>query len=411
MRILITNFWLKEFNDSETFCIEFIDHCTELGHTVELYALDVDSTMRTYCAEHRITLHDSNAKFASTHYDLIWMHHNVIPRDFLLNSNGSLTANVLISHHMSAFEPNDVPFFPQLESKMADRIFANSHDVKILLKELGLPDKKVEIIGSPAPKKFQGSESSFPQLNKFLFVANDPPKNMLAAVDMLETIGFEVKRIERSQFVGDRNWISPNDFMWADSIISIEETIPYAVLSQRPIYLYNKYSGLGWVTDDSELNSVYLREKKINLDSNTLGVSAIVDQLLSGYEDARSYINNLDQDSTKKFQLEPVLNEILDTLASALDSSVDCFDRLADQEKVSWLAIQDILIREVQARKHAEVAAKQALLERLIVVEKLKNVEKELEDSVEVPVTTVSSKSTPPPLMQKKFSLSGRSQK
>ena len=99
MRILITNFWLNEFNDSEVFCMEFINHCTELGHEVELYALDVDSTMRAYCAENDITLHDSNTKFVSTHYDLIWMHHNVIPRDFLLNSKGSLTANVLISHH------------------------------------------------------------------------------------------------------------------------------------------------------------------------------------------------------------------------------------------------------------------------------------------------------------------------
>ena len=206
--------------------MEFINHCTELGHEVELYALDVDSTMRAYCAENDITLHDSNTKFASTHYDLIWMHHNVIPRDFLLNSKGSLTANVLISHHMSAFEPNDVPFFPHLESQLADRIFANSLDVKIVLRELGLDDEKIEVIGSPAPKEFVGYESTLAQLNKFLFVSNDPPKNMLAAVDMLETIGFEVKRIERSQFVENRNWISPNDFKRADSIISIEETIP-----------------------------------------------------------------------------------------------------------------------------------------------------------------------------------------
>ena len=407
----MTNFWLNEFNDSEVFCMEFINHCTELGHEVELYALDVDSTMRAYCAENDITLHDSNTKFVSTHYDLIWMHHNVIPRDFLLNSKGSLTANVLISHHMSAFEPNDVPFFPHLESRLADRIFANSLDVKIVLRELGLDDEKIEVIGSPAPKEFAGYESTLAQLNKFLFVSNDPPKNMLAAVDMLETIGFEVKRIERSQFVENRNWISPNDFKWADSIISIEETIPYAVLSHRPIYLYNKYSGLEWVTDDSELNGVYLREQKMNVDANTLSVSAIVEQLLSGFEDARSSINNLDQDSTKKFQLEPVLEEILDTLSKTLDSSVDCFDKLEDQEKVSWLAIQDILIREVQARKYAEVAAKQALLERLIVIEKFENAEKELEAFKAVPANEIIEDSAPALLPQKKFSLSGRIQK
>ena len=408
MRILITNFWLNEFNDSEIFCVEFVSHFKSLGHEVEIYALDIDSTMRGYCAENGITLHDANSKFVATHYDLIWMHHNVMPRDFLINSKGLITAGALVSHHMSAFEPNDIPFFPALEAALADRVLASSYDVKIMLSELGFDENQIEIIGSPAPKEFVGFESSMPQLNKFLFISNDPPKNLVAAVDMLETIGFEVKRIERSQFIGDRNWISPNDFKWADAIISIEETIPYAVLSHRPIYIYNKYSGLDWVTDDSELNGVYLHENKFNVDSDTLSVSAIVEQLLSGFEDARGYINNLDQDSTKKFQLEPVLEEIVGTINAAVSKNIDCFEKITEADKVSWLAIQDILIREVQLRKFAEGSAKQALLERLTVIEKYEKAEKELVEvkealSSEGQASTSSEDST-----QKRFSISGR---
>lgn len=309
---------------------------------------------------------------------------------------------------MSAFEPNDIPFFPALEAALADRVLASSYDVKIMLSELGFDENQIEIIGSPAPKEFVGFESSMPQLNKFLFISNDPPKNLVAAVDMLETIGFEVKRIERSQFIGDRNWISPNDFKWADAIISIEETIPYAVLSHRPIYIYNKYSGLDWVTDDSELNGVYLHENKFNVDSDTLSVSAIVEQLLSGFEDARGYINNLDQDSTKKFQLEPVLEEIVGTINAAVSKNIDCFEKITEADKVSWLAIQDILIREVQLRKFAEGSAKQALLERLTVIEKYEKAEKELVEvkealSSEGQASTSSENST-----QKRFSISGR---
>jgi hypothetical protein len=258
-----------------------------------------------------------------------------------------------------------------MESTLADRILASSYDVKILLKELGINEDRVSIIGSPAPKEFIGESTPNAELNRFLFISNDPPKNVSAAVEMLETIGFEVKRIERKQFTGNRNWVSPSDLEWADAIISIEESIPYAVLSHRPIYLYNKYSGLGWVLDDSELNATYLRDKNSSNDSSSLNVSAIVEQLLSEFEDARTYITNLDAESTKKFHFGPMLDEVLDELESANEVTGDAFERIALAEKVSWLAIQDVFIREIQARRFAEAATKQALLERLIVVEKL----------------------------------------
>lgn len=410
MRILLTNFWLKEFNDSEIFCFEFVNYCKSIGHEVEIYALDIDPSMRAYCIENGITLQDANSTFTSSHYDLIWMHHNVVPRDFLINSKATLTASALVSHHMTAFEPNDIPFFPETELKLTNRILANSFDVKILLQELGFDENHVEIIGSPAPKEFIGYESTPPELNKFLFIANDPPKNVLAAVDMLETIGFEVKRIERSEFIGNRNWISPADFKWADAIISLEETIPYAVLSRRPIYLYNKYSGLNWVIDDSELNGTYLREHKQNVDVGSLSVSAIVEQLLSGFEDARNYIINLDQDSIRKFQFEQVVEEVLNDLGKTLVPTTNCFDRITESEKVSWLAIQDVFIREVQMRKFAEGSAKQALLERLIVVEKLEHAEKELE-SLRKESDAEDESSGTNGISQKRFLIPGRLQR
>jgi hypothetical protein len=411
MQILITNFWLNEFDDSESFCFEFIDHCKARGHKVDMYALDISSKMRAYCVDNGITLYDPHTSFGSMHYDLIWMHHNVLPRDSFMNSKSSLTASSVVSHHMSAFEPNDIPLFPQAESVLADRILARSFDVKFLLTELGFEDKLVSIVGSPAPMKFTGYESSLPQLNKFLFISNNPPKNMLAAADMLETIGFEVKRIERSQFVGDRNWMAPEDFKWADAIISIEETIPYSVLSHRPIYLYNKYSGLGWVTEDSELNVAFLREQKSNIDVKALSVSAIIEQLLSGYEDARLYINSLDQESTQKFQFESVLDQILLDLSSSIDPSVNSFDKIAPAAKVSWLAVQDMFIREIQARKFAEGSAKQALLERSIVIEKLQENDEALEALTKRFAGKADTDLGSEISTQRKFSISGLIQK
>ena len=412
MRILITNFWLHEFDESEVFCFKFIEHCRSQGHEVEIYAIDINASMRAYCAQNGIVLHEASSTFPSTKYDVLWMHHNVVPRDLLTPSKNKVLINRVISHHMSAFEPNDVPLFPSMESAIADRILASSYDVKIMLKEIGIDVDRVSVTGSPAPKEFIGENTPTAELNRFLFISNDPPKNVSAAIEMLETIGFEVKRVERKQFIDNRNWVSPSDLEWADAIISIEESIPYAVLAHRPIYLYNKYSGLGWVLDENELHASYLRNDGSSGESISLNVSAIVEQLLSEFEDARNYINNLDAESTRKFNFEKMLDDLLSELEVADEVTGDAFERITSANKVSWLAIQDVFIREVQGRRFADAAAKQALLERSIVVEKLAQIQNEVTEKqgaivmVEAPVVFEDTQAS-----QRKLSFTSRNLK
>jgi hypothetical protein len=408
MRILITNFWLHKFDESETFCFELIERCKAQGHDVEIYAIDIDAAMRSYCSINEIVLHDANSTFSSTQYDVLWMHHNVVPRDFLISSKSKVSANRVVSHRMSAFDPNDIPLFPSMESALADRVLASSFDVKIQLTEMGFDENQVTIIGSPVPKEFIVDSNPTAQLNRFLFISNDPPKNVLAAVEMLETIGFEVRRIERKQFVGNRNWISPSDLEWADAIISIEESIPYAVLSHRPIYLYNKFSGLGWVLDDSELNATYLRGKNAGTDISSLSVSSIVEQLLSEFEDARNYINGLDADSTRRFHFEPMLDEVLNDLDNSQDKTEDAFERISYAEKTSWLAVQDIFIREVQARRYADASARQALQERSIVLEKLAGYELHEDEVQDIESGAYGTEYIGLEGNQKKFSITSR---
>ena len=281
-----------------------------------------------------------------------------------------------------------------------------------MFKEIGIDVDRVSVTGSPAPKEFIGENTPTAELNRFLFISNDPPKNVSAAIEMLETIGFEVKRVERKQFIDNRNWVSPSDLEWADAIISIEESIPYAVLAHRPIYLYNKYSGLGWVLDENELNASYLRNDGSSGESISLNVSAIVEQLLSEFEDARNYINNLDAESTRKFNFEKMLDDLLSELEVADEVTGDAFERITSANKVSWLAIQDVFIREVQGRRFADAAAKQALLERSIVVEKLAQIQNEVTEKqgaivmVEAPVVFEDTQAS-----QRKLSFTSRNLK
>lgn len=409
MRVLITNFWLNDFNDSERYCLEFVDYCKANGHDVEMYALDIDPVMRTYCQANDITIWDPNSALDNTHFDLLWIHHNVIPREFLADSKHKFTVSTVVTHHMSAFEPNDVPFMPELEKAISNRIIANTHDVKLMLTKLDFAADNIQIVGSPAPADYLGQSKSNPELNKFLFVSHNAPEELRNAISMIETMGFEVKTVERNLLARERNWIDPEDIEWADAVISISETVQYAVLSRRPIYLYNQLSGIGWVSDEESLNSAFTQTTKLEGMSSVLGVSRIVEQLLSDFDHAREFAADLDHESIKKFQLENSLDGIFADVEANMDKTVNRLNLASQQQKVSLLHIQDSLYREVQSRRFAQASAKQALLERSLLVSEtsdnssyVENLEKQLDVAKERIEELEASSS-------RKFALSSRS--
>ena len=368
MRVLITNFWLNDFNDSERYCLEFVDYCKANGHEVEIYAIDIDPVMRTYCQANEITIWDPNTSIEATHFDLMWVHHNVIPREFLADTKHKFIVNSVVAHHMSAFEPNDVPFIPELEKSFANKVIANNQDVKLMLTRLNFAPEEVQIVGTLAPADYVGSRNSNPELNKFLFISNNAPDEILTAVGMLETMGFEVRTVERNELVRERNWINPEDIEWADAIISIEETVQYAVLSRRPIYIYNQVTGIGWVRDDETLGHAFSQVTKSRDTNLVLSVSRIVEQLLADFDQAREFIISLDPDAVKRFQLESCLDEIFAEINANVDRTVNRLNLIAPEQKFALLHIQESLNREVQSRRFAQGQAKQALLERSLVI-------------------------------------------
>jgi hypothetical protein len=373
VRVLITNFWLNDFNDSEHYCLEFIDYCKANGHEVEIYAIDIDPTMRTYLQANEITIWDPHSSLANSHFDLMWVHHNVIPREFLADTKHKFTVNAVVTHHMSAFEPNDVPFIPELEAALSNKVIANTRDVKLMLSSFGFSQDEVQVVGTLAPSDYVGTKNFNPELNKFLFISNNAPDELLTAISMLETMGFEVKTVERDPVSRERNWISPEDIEWADAIIAIEETVQYAVLSRRPIYLYNQVSGIGWVTDEDSLNNALIQTTNSEVVNNVLSVSRIVEQFLADFDHARDFIANLNHDFVQKFQLETCLDQIFSEIESSMDKTVNRLNLIEPQQKISLLHIQDSLNREVQSRRFAQASAKQALLERSLVISENSN--------------------------------------
>ena len=370
---------MNSFGDSEMFCLEFVARYKELGHQVQIYAIDVNAKMRAYCNENNVEILDPNSNFSDEHFDLLWIHHNVIPREFLIDNKNKPTAAYFVFHHLSPNDPSDISLFPSLELKLAKRLLANTNDVKIMLEEQGFLANRIHVVGSPVTKEFLGKESENSALNKFLFIADAPPQNILSAISMLETIGFEVKTVETQDFDSYRNSLSPSDFLWADAIISTEDAIPHALLSHRPIFSYSKNTGLGWLTDESDIGDVGFNHRSAGIEIPELNASVIIAQLLADFEEAKNFVNNIDPMNLLKFQFEFVFDEIVDHINTLIDEIefIDSFVALDVAEKTSWHAYQELMISETKLRLCADRSVKKALIDLASITERIDNIKSE----------------------------------
>ena len=360
MRILVTNLWMGSFGKSELFCLEFVKHYKNQGHQVQIYAIDINARMRAYCIENGIDVLDPHSEMADLHFDLVWIRHNVIPREFLSDASNKPTAAAIIYHHMSKSNPIDASLFPASEFKLADRLVARTHNVKTMLQGQGFSEEQVLVVGAPLSKEYLGQENMSSALNKFLFVSNNPSQNILSAVDMLVTIGFEVRTITNEDLDTYRSMLSPADFHWADAVIATEETIPHALLTRRPIFLYNKNSCQGWLTDESEMVDVGYREPGDSQSAIDLSVSAIVAQLLADFEEAKGFICDVDREETLKYEFDYVFDDLVNEFAREDLNFRNRFDVLTAPERTSWCAFQELIISEINNRRNHDRSFKQS---------------------------------------------------
>ena len=154
--------------------------------------------------------------------------------------------------------------------------------------------------------------------------------------------------------------LSPADFHGADAVIATEETIPHALLTRRPIFLYNKNSCQGWLTDESEMVDVGYREPGDSQSAIDLSVSAIVAQLLADFEEAKGFICDVDREETLKYEFDYVFDDLVNEFAREDLNFRNRFDVLTAPERTSWCAFQELISSEINTRRNHDRSFKQS---------------------------------------------------
>ncbi|WP_432201263.1 hypothetical protein ACRAQ7_03365 [Erythrobacter sp. W53] len=227
MRVLVATDFLEGWSGSEVMALEVAEH---FGAVATSYwgQTQAKSELENWRPIEEIDLGE---------FDLVWAQHHVLLT--LLNKLDGDHRPFVIWATLSPYDDMEqIP--PSLIKEYVDIAVANSAETA---KARGLEIS----FENAAPRKFH-FEREQRTLKNILFVSNNQPDEMLEAASLLKRKGHTLRFIGRDREV---KRIEPADIAWADCVVTIGKTVRYALASSTPVFLYDRFGGDGYVTDEN----------------------------------------------------------------------------------------------------------------------------------------------------------------
>lgn len=317
--VLITQGQLVNYAGSEVITLELAEYFSSKGSFVNVLSNYIGAPIdKEFQKLKNVVLHTSPADIDFKDLDLIWVHHNLIPQEVLeLAEQGRLRAKVVF-HHMSRRHPLEFPFAAKIEQYLADAILFNSYAVKQTIEtKLAELDFKGKVFNNPAPDYFQISPAEKryrKELKHVLVVSNHAPEELQAAVNGLRERGITVKTLGLSSGQQEYRRITPEDLAWADVVVSIGKTVPYALLSGVPVYCYDHFGGCGYLTHDN-----FRKAARLNFSGRGFtkkSAQIIVRELVGGYRNAQTYARELHKIAGSEYLLSSKMSSVLSDVSA-----------------------------------------------------------------------------------------------
>lgn len=313
-KILITNNHFREFKGSEIVTLELVEYFCQMGWEVSVFSNLYLPPIADICKNINYPCHitDDDDLISDDNFDLIWIQHSVLPRSIIMKL-GTIGLNTnIIWNHMSSFIHQELPIFADLENQIADISLAISTEVENKLTSFGLAKEKICLFNNPAPDYFFNNYKNTPlsqNIKSVVVISNHIPPELSQALSLLEEIGIKTKHF------GGHNTqrITPIILKDFDAIITIGKTVQYALALRIPIYEYDYLGGCGWLNANN-----FNYELSYNFSGRPtqrkLTAQQIIQELITGYQQATHFINSLTDQELLPFKLSYCLNYLLKSL-------------------------------------------------------------------------------------------------
>lgn len=310
-RVLITQNSLRKINGSEVVTYELAKFLKSNGYEVDVYTHVYDYPVKKYFEEADINV-TTNSLNLKSYYDIIWVHHQVLPRA-VIESIATHPTRVFF-FHMSGVLPLESPYIHNLEERLASKSVFVSEEALNLIRVRIPSTQQTALFQNPAPlayAEYQPEAHELMSPRKVLVVSNHAPKEIIELTKISQdytSIHFDY-RGESSQETTEL--IDIETLRQYDLVITIGKTVQYCLCANIPVYVYDHLGGPGYLNKHNFKKAEYHNFSGRGFKQKDSEV--IFNDILSGYAEAAKYQTKQRKVYLEKFSIDNILIPLIES--------------------------------------------------------------------------------------------------
>jgi hypothetical protein len=310
VKILISMLHVVNHGGAAMVMLELAEQFRSEGHEVDICTWWSGSPMHDYFAEAGVRRLENLQRVNPFDYDIVFFLHQNAPLHFPVVKRGSKDKTLILFFRLSHSSNIGVPA-AVLDQLIMDKTLVNSEEVRRrMIREFGLPPEKIDVFYNASPSAFEReAPTECPDLRRVLYVSNHQTTEVVGALEVLrKTYGIETLHVGEG---GDKQVRATPDVVGsADVVITMAKTAQYALLSRKPLYVYDyHWGGPGYLNVDNfcdaadhNFSGSYSPRKK----SSTQIAAEVVGQ----YKNAWSFVVSLEASALARYRLDHTLQRI-----------------------------------------------------------------------------------------------------
>jgi len=328
LKVLICTNHMASIGGSEIVALEVAEFFKKNNYLVDIVANYIGYPVTEIAKNSDINLLTTDELPNPFNYDIVWSQHQVLP--------------ILVNHYIESFNNKTFFVFTHLspyehletfglytERLLANKIFFNSEETYNHLSDFGVPTNISEIFYNAAPSEFIcEKDSKNGDLKNILLVSNHPPQEVLDALEILKNEhGLNIINIGVR---GNVSRLTPKMVEDADAVITIGKTVQYAVVGNTPVYCYDHFGGIGWLSIEN-----YKNAEQFNYSGRCclrrISASEIVEEIITDFPKAKCNISKIKSETLAKYSLDKYITNIINNSKENIPKKVLTLD---DRQKI-----------------------------------------------------------------------------
>jgi hypothetical protein len=244
---LVTNFHFNSYNGSPIVALDIAVTLRRCDVQVSIATCALGEPLRSKAAAAGVPTIEIDPISATLDlaagYDLLWGQH--WPIYVVLRERFGLRARYIAYSTLSPFEPLESLPASAIE---ADAVVFNSSET-LLARGGGIEASRRRLLPNSLPGEWFGPTAVVPVDAPLLSVGNNQTPDLDSALNLLASTRPDIRLSRVGQRHGQRE-VDVGLVDGARALLSIGHSVQKAIARERPVYVYDRFGGPGWLTPD-----------------------------------------------------------------------------------------------------------------------------------------------------------------